>query len=55
MAALEPRLFGCGSVSQLAEGESYLHSTVEPVSSKLVEPPHNSWGFVGYWSGYAVQ
>lgn len=56
MAALEPRLFGRGSVSQLAEeGESFSSSTAETVSSKLAEPPHSSWGFVGCWSGCPLQ
>lgn len=56
MAALEPRLFGEGSVSQLAEGgESFSPSSAKAVSSKLAEPPNTSWGFVGWWSGCPVQ
>lgn len=56
MAALKPRLFGLGSVSQLAEGEeSFSPLTAETVSSKLAELTLSSWGFVGWWSGCPVQ
>jgi len=43
MAASEPRVYGWGSLSQLAkEGESFSPSAAKVVISSLAEQPHSS-------------